>query len=156
MTLRVSTRITSALRPAARYPVSCPSAAAPLRVAIVSTSGACCRLASTRAARWISEANFITSNMSQAVVALRRVVAEADVDPGGEHLRDPGDAVAEFGVGGGVVRDVRAGFPHQGDLGVGQPHAVRRDAVRAEQARVVGDLGRPPPEPPLGVLHLRQ
>ena len=43
-----------------------------------------------------------------AVVALGGVVAEADVDPGGEHLRQPGDPVAELGVRAGVVRDLGA------------------------------------------------
>jgi predicted TIM-barrel fold metal-dependent hydrolase len=42
----------------------------------------------------------------QAVVALRGVVAEPDVQAGREHLRQPGDAVAELGVRARVVRDL--------------------------------------------------
>ena len=63
-----STRITSALCPAVSWPVSWPSAAEPFLVAIRTTSGACCRLASTRVARCISEANFITSNRSRLLL----------------------------------------------------------------------------------------
>ena len=37
-------------------------------MAIRTTSGACCRLASTRLARCISEANFITSNRSRLLL----------------------------------------------------------------------------------------
>src|SRR5207302_6608188 len=67
-----------------------------------------------------------------------------------------GDAVAELGVRARVVRDLGAGLAHQGDLGVGQPDAVRGDGAPAEQARVVGDLGRAAAEPFLAVLHLGQ
>ena len=48
--------------------MSCFSAAEPLRVAIRTTDGACIRLASTRWARCISEANFITSNASRLLL----------------------------------------------------------------------------------------
>ena len=60
--------ITSAFLPAVSSPVSCPSAAEPFRVAMRTTSGACCRLGSTRLARWISDANFITSNRSRLLL----------------------------------------------------------------------------------------
>ena len=56
-----------------------------------------------------------------AIAGLRRVVAEAHVDSGREHLGQPGDPVAELGVGAGVVRDVRAGLAHQPDLMIGEP-----------------------------------
>ncbi len=91
-----------------------------------------------------------------AVVALGGVVAQADVDAGGEHLRQPGDPVAELGVGARVVRDLGAGLAHQRDLGVGQPHAVRGHAVGAEQPGIVGHLGGAAAEPFPGVLHLGQ
>ena len=64
----VSTRMTSAFLPAVSSPVSCRNAAEPLRVAIRTTAGACIRLASTRLARCISEANFITSNASRLLL----------------------------------------------------------------------------------------
>ncbi len=89
-----------------------------------------------------------------AVVALGRVVAEADVEPGREHLRQPRDAVAELRVRARVVRDVRVRLAHEGELGVGEPDAVRGDAVGPEDAAVVGDLGRTPAEHLLRDLHL--
>src|SRR5882757_1346190 len=109
MTLRVSTSVTSALRPGLSWPVSCPGGAVHER----------------------GELHHLEH--VQAVVALGGVVAEPDVQARGEHLRQPGDAVAELGVRARVVRDLRAGLPHQGDLGVGQPDAMGGDGVAAEQ-----------------------
>src|SRR5262245_40009032 len=63
-----SIRITSAFLPAVTSPVSCRSAAEPFRVAMRTTSGACCRLGSTRLARCINDANFITSNRSRLLL----------------------------------------------------------------------------------------
>ena len=60
--------MTSAFFPAVSSPVSWRRAAEPLRVAMRTTSGACCRLGSTRLARWISDANFITSNRSRLLL----------------------------------------------------------------------------------------
>ncbi len=64
----VSTIAMSAFFPGESSPASNPSPRAPLRVAMRTTSGACWRLASTRTARCMSEANFITSNMSRLLL----------------------------------------------------------------------------------------
>ena len=119
------------------------------------TSGACCRLGSTRLARCISDANFITSNMSRLLLHSAASWPSPTLMPGGQHLGHARDAVAELRVRARVVRDLRAGLAHQRDLGVGEPDAVRGDAVgRPRMPAVVGDLGRAAAEPLLRVLHL--
>src|SRR4029077_5454416 len=113
------------------------------------TSGACCRLASTRLARCIREANFITSNRSRlllhsaaswpipTLIPAPRISGSRARPLPGLGWEAGGGACGVREAGRRVVRALGAALPDQGGLGPGGPPPMRGDAVPAEDPRVV-------------------
>ena len=77
--------------------------------------------------------------LQQVVIVVNggAVRAHGDVDAGGQHRVNRGDAVLEAQVGAGVMADGGAGVGQKLDVAVGEPNGVGERNFRAEKLQVV-------------------